>query len=450
MTGTGDAWPRERVLGLAPDPASARAADGLATSARWSDTGRHGDAVWGSCAGSGSRPYQVLVELSGHAWSCSCPSRKQPCKHALGLLLLGSDGRVAEAPAPPPPVQAWLAARAERDGGPDGLARAGGGPADPAAAATRAARRAERVRLGLEELDVWLCDQVRGGLAALQRAGYAPVDQMAARMVDAQAPGVAGLLRLLPARFVGEDWPARTLEHLAMLRLLVQAHRRLDELPTDLAETVRSRVGYPVSKDSVLARPAVRDRWAVLGCLDVPGVPDLRLTTRRVWLRGEATGRWVLLLSFAAGGAVLDGSVMPGVTLDADVHLYPGAGQLRGLVGTEHSRTRAVGEVDGVSVTRAAAAFGDLLAADPWAERLPVVLRGAPVPPEREGDRWRFRDVDGSAVPLVAGAEAWPLMARSMGDPVEVMGEWTREGFRPLGLLPHPLDPVLSTQVLTA
>jgi hypothetical protein len=447
MTGTGEAWPRERVLGLAPDPASARAADGLAAPSRWSHTGRHGDALWGSCAGSGSRPYQVLVDLSGPAWSCSCPSRKQPCKHALGLLLLAGDGRVAGAPALPPAAEAWLAARAERAGhAAPPAARASEALADPAAAAARAARRAERVRLGLEELDVWLCDQVRGGLAALQRAGYAPVDQMAARMVDAQAPGVAGLLRALPARFVGEGWPARTLEHLAMLRLLVAAHRRLDQLPADLAETVRSRVGYPVSRESVLARPAVRDRWAVLGYVDVQ---DLRLTTRRVWLRGQATGRWALLLSFAAGGAVLDGSVMPGVTLDADVHLYPGAGQLRGLLGTEDARTGTVGDVEGESVTRAAAAFGELVVADPWAERLPVVLRGAPIPPERDGGRWRFRDVDGAAVPLLAGVEAWQLLARSMGDPVEVMGEWTRDGFLPLGFLPHPLDPVFSPQVLT-
>ena len=180
-----------------------------------------------------------------------------------------------------------------------------------------------------------------------------------------------------------------------------------------------------------------------LGSVDV--VED-RLTARRVWLRGERTGRWALLLSFAAGGAPLDAEVMPGVTLDADLHVYPGSGQLRGLVGTVHARTQSVPEVPGSLVGEAAAAFGDLLAADPWADRLPVVLTGAPVPPERERGRWWFRSPDGSAVPLLPGAEAWPLLARSMGDPIEVMGEWTHDGFLPLGFLPHPLDPVFSVR----
>jgi hypothetical protein len=303
------------------------------------------------------------------------------------------------------------------------------------------------VRHGLDELDLWLADQVRGGLAALQRGGYGPVDQMAARMVDAQAPGVAGLLRSLPARFVGDRWPDRTLEHLALIRLLVAAHRRLDDLPADLAETVRGRVGYPRSKESVLASPAVRDRWAVLGLVDVP---DYRLTSRRVWLRGSVSGRWAVLLSFAVGGAGLDTTVLPGVTIDADLHFYPGAGEHRALLGAEHDRLEGVLDAPGIGVGEAAAAFGALVAADPWAERLPVVLHGAPIPPDDAEQRWSFRGEDGLAVELVPGAGAWPLLARSMGDPIDVAGEWTRRGFLPLGFLPHPLDPVFSVEVLSA
>lgn len=440
MTGTDTVWSRERVLGLSPDAASTRAGERLATPAPWSGTGRDGSLLWGLCRGAGSTPYDTRVDLDGPGFACSCPSRKLPCKHALGLLLLWSGGQVAET-SPPEQVSAWAATRRSRRDG-----RPGTGSGDPAAASARQAQRAERVRLGLEELDVWLSDQVRGGLAALPRAGYGPVDRVAARMVDAQAPGVAGMLRSLPARYVGDGWPGRTLEHLALLRLLVGAHRRLDELPDDLAHTVRSRVGYPVAKESVLARPPLRDRWVALGSVDV--VED-RLTARRVWLRGERTCRWVLLLSFAAGGAPLDAEVMPGVTLDADVHVYPGSGELRGLVGAVHARTQSVPEVPGSLVGEAAAAFGDLLAADPWADRLPVVLTGAPVPPERDRGRWWFRSPDGTAVPLLPGAEAWPLLARSMGDPIEVMGEWTHDGFLPLGFLPHPLDPVFSGEVLS-
>jgi hypothetical protein len=178
-------------------------------------------------------------------------------------------------------------------------------------------------------------------------------------------------------------------------------------------------------------------------------VPDYRLTSRRVWLRGAATGRWAMLLSFAVAGATLDSTVLPGVTIDADLHFYPGAGQHRALVGTEHGRVDVVPDLTGVGVRRAAEQFGELVAADPWAERLPVVIQGAPVLPERDGGPWLFRGEDGAAVPLLPGAEAWPLLARSMGDPVEVAGEWTRRGFLPLGFLPHPLDPFFSVEVLS-
>ena len=324
-------------------------------------------------------------------------------------------------------------------------------------------QRADRVRAGLAELEVWLGDQARAGLAGLARDGGASLPGVAARMVDAQAPGVAARLRALPARLADADWPSRVLEELALLRLLAAAHRRLDRLPEDLAATVRSRVGAPTPKRSVLEGPAVHDEWAALGAVDV--VED-RLASRRVWLHGARTGRWALLLSFGVGGDGLDDSVLPGTVLDAGLHPYRGAGQLRALVGARHGPAVPLSPGDAaaaaagggpeeprdgrpwtgaVGVARAAALFGELLAADPWAQRMPVLLVGAPLLPGEgpdRGDRWWFRGEDGAAVPLVAGAEAWEVLARSVGDPVEVMGEWTRDGFLPLGLLPHPLDPV--------
>src|SRR5919106_5696159 len=106
--------------------------------------------------------------------------------------------------------------------------------------AERLAVRAERVSAGLEELDQWLRDQIRAGIAGLGQGGFAPLERVAARMVDAQAPGVATMLRTLPGEQVGEDWPGQLLEQLGALHLLIQAHRSLDRLPADLAATVRT------------------------------------------------------------------------------------------------------------------------------------------------------------------------------------------------------------------
>src|SRR5689334_15050295 len=55
----------EAVLALAPDDASAKAAKGLVAPAKWPTLAFSDEAVWGECQGSGSKPYQTQVDLSG-------------------------------------------------------------------------------------------------------------------------------------------------------------------------------------------------------------------------------------------------------------------------------------------------------------------------------------------------------------------------------------------------
>ncbi|MEV8106806.1 SWIM zinc finger family protein, partial [Streptomyces sp. NPDC088135] len=89
-------WTVEQVLTLAPDDASRRAGSRLGSAGPWSGGGCDGSgAVWGLCKGSGSTPYRTVVDTTGPAYACSCPSRKFPCKHALGLLLVWASGEAA-------------------------------------------------------------------------------------------------------------------------------------------------------------------------------------------------------------------------------------------------------------------------------------------------------------------------------------------------------------------
>src|SRR5262245_42026031 len=109
------AWTTEQVLSLAPDASSAKAAHKQSSPGVWSGTGASERALWGWCQGSGAKPYQTIVDLSEPAFRCSCPSRKFPCKHALGLMLLwvGSPERLSETEAPDW-AGSWLDGRAER------------------------------------------------------------------------------------------------------------------------------------------------------------------------------------------------------------------------------------------------------------------------------------------------------------------------------------------------
>src|SRR5258708_16358500 len=103
----------DQVLAMAPDAAAAKAGLGQASPGGWSGCGRNEQALWGECQGSGRMTYRTQAAFDDGATKCSCPSRKSPCKHALGLLLLDADGAIQPA-SPPGWVCEWLAARAAR------------------------------------------------------------------------------------------------------------------------------------------------------------------------------------------------------------------------------------------------------------------------------------------------------------------------------------------------
>ncbi|MGW4940318.1 DUF5691 domain-containing protein [Actinoplanes sp. NPDC004185] len=420
-------WSATRVTALAPDASSLKGARGVSSAAKWQETGLLGEALWGLCRGSGRQPYQVCVDLAGPAYKCSCPSRKFPCKHALGLLLLWAEGGGIEpAGTAPAFVTEWLAGRAAR------AAPRQPGPVDPEGARKRGQQRAERVATGMAELRRWLDDQVQQGLAGAQQAGRQPYETMAARLVDAQAPTVASAVRRLGgAAGVGPHWADRLLGGLAMIRLLVAGHERLDSLPPALAATVRSRIGFPVSQEDVLATTPVRDHWQILGQVDSD---EGAITTRRTWLLGATTRRFALVLSFAAPGQSLSAELVPGSVLDAALCFYPGAAPLRALVREQFGPPRPLTAPAGAAGLRSAlAGWATTVAAEPWRTDAPMLLGG--VAPSADGF---LTDTAGESLPLAPGhREPWWLLAAAGGAPATVAGEWSPAGLRPLAAWVH-------------
>lgn len=429
--GVTERWGREQIVALAPDGASAKAAGGIAKAAKWRGTGCDGRCVWGECQGSGKSAYRTSVDLSEPAFKCSCPSRKFPCKHALGLLLLWSDGTVEDG-MPPEWAHEWLAQREQR------AAKAEERRTAPKAADPKTAERRERrVDDGVAELEQWLSDQVAQGLAQAEKASYRMWDDLARRLVDAQAPGLSGQVKGLSVLRYGDGWPDRLLEEYAMLRLLTRAHRRRDELPEPLRATVRSRIGFTVQQDEVLRGERVRDGWYVCGSYDTR--LD-QITTRRTWLRGVRTGRPALVLAFAPPGPPLDASPVPGTCLDAELAFYPGAQPLRALIAERYGTSAA--RAQGTSVEGLLQEFADGLARDPWLDQWPAVLSGVRLatPPGAAAtpDTLHVADDQGGALPLRFATDEesrhdpWRLLAFSGGDRCTVAGEWTTAGLRPL------------------
>jgi hypothetical protein len=424
----------EQVLAPAPDEASCEVRRALGPGHAWSEVGLGGPGVaWEGCAGDGGAPHSTVADTNRLAYGCGCPSRISPCEPAPGLLFLTASGdRVPEPREEPPP--SWVAQ--EPAGRPAAAA-----DAQSTTAARRAGRRAERITGGTQELEQRLTDLLRGGLAATDRPGYGLWEETAARMVDAQAPGLAGRVRELesvPAS--GSGWPARLLEECALLHLLDSAWLGLDRLPGPLAATVRTRVGLTASAEG----PAVRDHWLVLAQYDTP---DGRIVTRRIWLHGRESGRTALLLSYGAPGRAPAQALPLGAVIDAEVTPYPGGGRLRADLGEQFGApVLTTAPPPGGTTAEAVAAYGRALLDDPWLDAWPVTLDD--VIPAPSGDGWQLIGAgDRSALPIAPRALSrpglWKLVALSGGGPLTVFGECGHRGFDPLAAwCPEPPDGV--------
>ncbi len=432
-------WSVEQILAMAPDPSSAKSGKELATARKWVTLGRDDRSAWGECQGSGSSPYQTSIDLGEPAFRCSCPSRKFPCKHSLGLFLLLVQ-KVADFGSKPPPswVTDWLATRDKKLEKKAQKAEEPPAELDPAQArkalerqAKSASERKSKVDSGLEDLDRWLGDLARRGLAATRGEPYSFWEWPAARMVDAQGPGVARLLRELagiPAS--GEGWQDRLLERLGRLHLLVEGYRRLETLPTEAQADLRSLIGWTVPQEEVLLGPGVIDRWVVLG---QKVEEEDRIRAQRRWLRGESTGRFALVLHFAHATQPLDASLVPGTTFEAELAFFPGAYPLRALIKQRVGPTESLADMTGSdSVQEVFEAYASALAKNPWIERFPVALRG--VVPVHQGGSWSVRDPSGDGLPLSPKyARLWTLLALSGGRPIGLFGEWDGDTLNPLG-----------------
>jgi hypothetical protein len=226
-------------MAMAPDSRSAAKARQLANPRHWQHLGQSAggededtDALWGECQGSAL--YQVRVDLTTLTPACSCPSRKQPCKHALALLLLAVEQPASlDSAAPPEWVTEWLRRRAASRRSPSEEATGGAKVTKGASPATakRAEKRLALVTAGIEQLDLWLRDIARNGLGNVETQPAKFWHNQAAAMVDAQAPGIAARVRLLAGiPNSSPDWPEKLLAQLGQLALLVEAFRHLDTL----------------------------------------------------------------------------------------------------------------------------------------------------------------------------------------------------------------------------
>lgn len=428
----------EQVKSLAPDPSSLKSAQGLADARHWVSLGGNEVALWGECKGSGKEPYQVRIDLSNMGYACSCPSRKFPCKHSLGLMFLAASSPARLTGKKPPLwMTEWLEKREERKATAGKKAQPKDDTPEAASArkkdaARRSAKREKLTGIGIESLDKWLRDFAQIGLAGAQSAPSSFWNEQAARMVDSQLPGAARLIREMSALPGSRpDWAEILLLRLARLQLLVNAFRRLDELPQATQQDVRNLLGWSVNQDELAASTkGIRDDWFVIHShINLDEGTSLR--TQVNWLYGRNESRIAKILNFAHQSQPMDAGLVQGLVLNGELVHFPGGYPLRAVFRENEAVNRKF-------VPRGYGGMNDLLddyatvlGRNPWLDDFPAILEN--VIPAHVNENWILKDAQGFVLSLPASyPSAWELFALGGGHPLTVFGTWDGFVFTPL------------------
>lgn len=425
----GRSWTTEQAASLAADAAALKTAQGVASPRKWTLLGRDDDFVWGLAQGSGAQPYQVQIDLTEPAFKCSCPSRKFPCKHGLGLLLLfASQPAAISTGAKPDWVAEWMAKRAQKAVKQETkAAEAVAAQPDPAAQAKRREKREASVAQGVAFLDGWLRDLVRQGLAAAAPAGYDFWDAPARRLIDAKAPGLARRVRALGS--VAAQADARTVAELGRLYLLVAASQRRAELPPAWQDEIDAQLGWTVEQDELRTRTGVAGTWFV-------GAQTAReedkILTRSTYLFSTA-GAQARLHEFSPVSHPTLASLALGRWVKGELVYFPGVANRRALWKSPPHDAVAGALPCFTRCEEVLAAHAAALAENPLADALPAAVE---LVPQQQGDRWWLRDAEGAALPVVASfALGWELLACAGGQALRLIGLWDGFAFAPLTAL---------------
>ncbi|WP_327210577.1 SWIM zinc finger family protein [Rhizobium leguminosarum] len=422
-----------KIEALAPDQGSLAAAKKLLKLSGWPTLGDNGAGlVWGECQGSGSSPYRVCVDESDAGYKCTCPSRKFPCKHSLALMWIRLEGKARFSPGETPSwVSDWMSRRRGPNSAAPSAPRASMAAAEEVvdavdekalarAAASRQRSRADRessILGGVEELGLWLSDQIMSGCSTFASAPGPSCRAMAQRLVDAKAGGLAVLVDSMPSRLHALPDAARSLaaaKELGVLHLISQAYVRQDALPPALREDVRQAVGWNLTREALFEHPLAAHEsgdWRVW--MTRSEVQPDKLRRNEAWLHSE--DRFAVLVDYVpvSTGASSSGYAV-GEVFEADLVYYPSSVPMRAVLArSAGTRVEAPVAPVGPSVDDAYDAYAAALASKPWLGDHPFAFSSAQV---RRGDGGLYLCGSRTALPIARSQHdaAWTLL-RSTG-----------------------------------
>lgn len=328
----------QQIESLSPNPAAFNAGKSLSAGKKWETLCQNERAIWGEFQGSGKDPYRVQIDTNSLVYKCNCPSRQFPCKHTIGLMLLyaKTPDEFRRTKDEPDWVKTWFEKRLAKANKPEAEVERTPEEQEKLEKAREKTQtdRFENVQAGVAELDLWLKDLIRIGIMELPNKPLSEFEKVAARMVDAKAPGLAGWVKSL-SRLNFEDqteWQSEALGIISKLFLLIRTFQNFDNLSPLWQTSIKNLVGWNQSSKELLANPeaeTVKDKWLVAGQI-VETVDDI--TTQRNWLIGTNTNRKALILNFATKFSAIENPLLPGSIINAELAYFPSVQPYRAAI----------------------------------------------------------------------------------------------------------------------
>ena len=446
---------KPQVEQLSPDAASLKAGKDLAHLAKWVTLGISDRALWGEVQGSGKNPYQTQVDGNSTAFKCSCPSRKFPCKHGLGLLFLFADdaSKFQNTPDEPAWVKEWMDKRQEKAEKIEKIEKQ-----DPSVSESKTdnseekktkqkaktqEERLAKVQGGTAELELWLKDLLRNGFLSVPEKGAAYFEKTAARMVDAKATGLGNFVKSFNKinYYTGKHWHSDVLELVVKAFLTLEGFKNLEKLSAEnagIADDIKNLVGWSAKQKELLEdenAENVTDNWLTLARITER---EDDLTIQRHYLFGLNTHHFALILDFAYKNIALPTLLIPATATRATLVFQPSNALFRRAFIKNQGANSPLISSEYQPLQNWTAAQHDIvqqLKKFPWADDFPQIV--ADLTLATDGNAWFLRDRGGSILklnPQFLEDKIWQLLAVSGGVAKTFAVLRTGETALPLGI----------------
>ncbi len=421
-------WTNEQIMAMAPDTATANRGKSLSSPTKWLEFYKGENVLWGKCKGSGKNPYLAAIDLNGPAFKCSCPSRKFPCKHGLGLMMIYVENASSFSPSEqiPESISTWLNKRKQKNT-PENKSSAPS-PEKEAAKANRFEKRKKLMASGIDDLQNWILDMIRTGLASIS-ADHQLWESMAMRMVDAKMSGIARRIREIALLFrQNPDAYEEVLFALSDLYLITKSFYKIDDLNENLQRDIYAYLGVNTPSSEVLQSIPIQDEYWVLSIEESKNIDNALM--RKTWLRGIHKNRFALIVEYDYTNAGFSFHWQLGRIYQADMYFFPRTIPLRAIAGQTTLTTKKIEDIKGINnFIDFKNKYQNYLAQQPWLSNIPeLFLQVSPIKIEK---RFYLLDQYQQTIALENDElKNWKAIAVSGGHPLDIFGEWDGRHFK--------------------